>query len=73
MATVAERMRQETVERAMKMTPAERLSEALALGRAAVLAYAQAHQLDADTARRTLERAGQAGRRSSKVMLRVLD
>ncbi len=55
------------------MTPAERLAEALALGSAAVLAHAQAHQVDADTARRRLERAGQAGRRTSKVMLGIPD
>jgi hypothetical protein len=73
MASVAQRLRRENIERAARMTPAERLSEALALGRAAVLTYARAHQLDADTARRRLERAGQAGRRSSKVMLGILD
>ena len=72
MRTVAEQLRQDSIERAGRMTPAERLSEALALGRAAVLAHAQAHRLDADTARRRLERAGQAGRRLSRVMLGIL-
>jgi hypothetical protein len=73
MGTVAERLRQENMQRAGKMSPTERLSEALALGRAAVLAYAQAHRLDVDTARRRLERGGQAGRRVSQVMLGILD
>jgi PIN domain nuclease of toxin-antitoxin system len=73
MVTVAEQLRKENADRAARMTPKERLSEALALGRAAVLAHAQAHQLDVATAQRRLERAGQAGRRSSRVMLRALD
>jgi hypothetical protein len=50
------------------MTPAERLAEALRLGQAAIAAYAAAHGLDRDEARRRLERAGQAGRRPSGVM-----
>ena len=73
MGTVAERTHQENIQRAGKMSPRERLSEALALGRAAVLAYAQAHRLDVDTARRRLERVGQAGRRVSQVMPGTLD
>ncbi len=73
MATVAQRLRQETIQRARKMTPAERLSEALTLGRAAVQAYAHAHRLDGDEARRRLERAGQAGRRASRVMQGILE
>jgi len=68
MTTVAERMRQEDRERLQRMTPAERVAEALALGRAAVEAYAHAHGVEVAEARRRLERAGQAGRRPSKVM-----
>jgi len=71
MATVAERLRRESIERAGKMSPAERLSEALALGQAAVRAYAHAHEVGVDEARRRLERAGQAGRRASQVMLGI--
>jgi hypothetical protein len=73
MATVAQRLRRESVERAGKMSPAERLSEALALGQAAVQAYAHAHKVSVDEARRRLERAGQAGRRASQVMLGILE
>ena len=73
MATVTQRLRQETIRRALKMSPAERLSEALALGRAAVQAHACAHELDAEEARRRLERAGQAGRRVSRVMQGILE
>jgi hypothetical protein len=68
MATVAERMRQEDRERLKRMTPAERVAEALELGRAAAEAYAHAHGVDVEEARRRLERAGQAGRRPSRVM-----
>ena len=73
MTTVAQRLRQETIERARKMSPAGRLSEALALGRAAVQDYARAHELDVDEARCRLERAGQAGRRASRVMEGILE
>ena len=51
-----------------RMTPAERVTEALALGDAALALYASAHGLDRETARRRLERLGQAGRRPSRVM-----
>jgi hypothetical protein len=73
MATVAERLRRESVARAGKMSPAERLSEALALGQAAVRTYAHARDVSVDEARRRLERAGQSGRRASRVMLRMLE
>jgi hypothetical protein len=73
MATVTQRLRQESIERTRKMTPAERLSEALALGDAAVQTYARAHGLDVAEARRRLERAGQAGRRLSPVMREILE
>ena len=50
------------------MTPAERLAEALRLGQRDIAAYAAAHGLERDGARRELERAAQAGRRYSRVM-----
>lgn len=50
------------------MTGAERLAEALMLGQRAIAAYAAAHALEPDVARRELERAAQAGRRPSRVM-----
>jgi len=68
MSTVAETLREDSRERLRRMTPAERLAEALRLGQAAITAYAAAHGLDRDEARRRLERAGQAGRRPSAVM-----
>jgi hypothetical protein len=67
-AGIAERLRQEDRERLRRMTPAERVAEALALGEAAIADFAAAHGLDRDEARRRLERAGQAGRRPSRVM-----
>jgi hypothetical protein len=51
------------------MTAGERLAEALMLGERGITAYAAAHGLDRDAARRELERSAQAGRRASRVML----
>jgi hypothetical protein len=69
---IAERLREEDRERLRRMTAAERLAEAFALGDAAIDLYAAAHGLDRDEARRRLERAGQAGRRASRVMRGIL-
>ena len=68
-----EKLRREDIERLRTMTPAERVAEALALGRAAADAYAHAHGLDLTEARLRLERAGQAGRRPSRVMQEILE
>jgi len=68
MSAVAEKLRQESRARLRRMTGAERLAEALRLGRRAIAAYAAAHALDLDAARRALEHAAQAGRRPSRVM-----
>jgi endonuclease V-like protein UPF0215 family len=68
MSSVAETLQELARERLRRMTPAERFAEALRLGRAAIAAYAAAHGLDRDEARRRLERASQAGRRPSAVM-----
>lgn len=68
MSTVAETLREDSRQRLRRMTPAERLAEALRLGQAAIAAYAVAHGLDRDEARRRFERASQAGRRPSGVM-----
>ena len=59
--------------RARRMAPAERLAEALALGVSAVAAYACAHGIDRDEARRRLERAAQRGRRRSAVMRGIIE
>jgi len=72
MATVAEQLRREILERSRRLSPAERLAEALSLGRAAVATHAQAHSLSADEARHRLEQASQAGRRSSRVMHEII-
>jgi hypothetical protein len=66
-------MRQEDVDRTRRMTPAERLAEALVRGRAAITARAAAHGLGRDEARKRLERAAQAGRRPSRVMLEIIE
>jgi hypothetical protein len=65
-------MRQDQRERLARMTPDERLREALALGEAAIAAHAAAHGLDRQEARRKLERASQVGRRFSRVMLDII-
>jgi hypothetical protein len=67
-SAVAEKLSQESRERLRRMTGAERLAEALRLGQRAIAAYAAAHTLEPDAARRELERAAQAGRRPSRVM-----
>ena len=72
MSTVSERLREEDRERLLRMTPLERLTEALALGDAAIEAYAVAHGTDREEARRRFERAAHAGRRPSAVMKRVV-
>jgi hypothetical protein len=69
MSDVAKQLHTEELERLARMTPAERVHEALRLGQAAITAYAAAHGVDRDEARRRLERASQAGRRHSRVML----
>lgn len=68
MTTVAERLREDNLRRLRRMTPAERLAEALELGARAIEAFAAAHHLERDEAARRLERAAQAGRRPSRVM-----
>lgn len=68
MLTISERLRQEDRDRLRRMTPEERLAEALALGDEAIEAYATANGVDREEARRRLEQAGQAGRRPSRVM-----
>jgi hypothetical protein len=68
MSTVARKLREDSRERLRRMTGAERLAEALMLGQRAIVAYAAAHGLEPDAARRELERAAQAGRRPSRVM-----
>lgn len=68
MVTISERLRQEDRDRLRRMTPEERLAEALALGDEAIDAYAAANGVDREEARRRLEQAGQAGRRPSRVM-----
>ena len=68
MVTISERLRQEDRDRLRRMTPEERLTESLALGDEAIDAYAAAHGVDREEARRRLEQAGQAGRRPSRVM-----
>lgn len=69
MSIVARTLREDSRDRLRRMTAVERLAEALSLGQRAIAAYAAAHGLERDAARRELERAAQAGRRRSRVML----
>jgi hypothetical protein len=55
------------------MSAQERLAEALSLGRKVIAAYAAAHGLDEEEARRRLERATQAGRLLSRVMRQLAE
>lgn len=73
MSTVAERLREESRERLRRMTPAERLAEALELGERAIDMYAAAHGIDRVVARRHLELSAQAGRRPSRVMIEMVE
>ena len=73
MSDVARHLRDESRERLRRMTPADRLAEALALGDGSIDAYAAAHGIPRDEARRRLERAGQAGRRPSRVMREIIE
>jgi hypothetical protein len=72
MSEVATLLRREQHERLARMTPEERLQEALALGQRDIAAYAAAHGVEPQEARRQLERAAQAGRRFSRVMLEII-
>lgn len=72
MKSVVEALREEDRERLRRMSPAERLAEALALGDAAIGDYAAAHRIDRAEAQRRLERAAQVGRRHSRVMVEIL-
>jgi tRNA A37 N6-isopentenylltransferase MiaA len=69
---VADTLRQGQRERLAQMTPDERLREALALGQRDIEAYAAAHGVDRQEARRQLERAAQTGRLFSRVMLEII-
>jgi len=72
MSKVANLLREQDRERLARMTPDERVQEALALGQRDIATYAAAHGLDHQEARRQLERAAQAGRRYSRVMLETI-
>lgn len=72
MSRVAKLLSEQNRERLRRMTPAERLAEALALGDAAIDAYAAAHGLEREEARSRLERASQTGRLPSRVMCQIV-
>lgn len=65
---LAEELRREQAQRALAMTPEERVAAALALGERAVLDYMANFGVDRAEAVRALRRAGRAGRRRSAVM-----
>jgi hypothetical protein len=72
MSKVATLLRQQEYDRLARLTPDERVQEALALGQRDIAAYAAAHGVDLREARQQLERAAQVGRRYSRVMLDVI-
>jgi hypothetical protein len=69
---VARRLDDALRDRQRRMTGAERVAEALAMGDRAIAEYASAHGIDLDEARRQLERGAQAGRRHSRVMRGII-
>jgi hypothetical protein len=69
---VANDLREQQRERLARMTPEQRVREALELGQRDIAIHAAAHGLHPDEARRRLERAAQAGRRPSRVMLEII-
>jgi len=73
MSKVADRLQEESRERLRKMTPAERLAEALELGERGIDAYAAAHGIDRGAARQRLESTAQRGRRRSRVMRGIVE
>ena len=72
MSDVADALRREDRERLARLTAHERVAEALALGERTVASYAAAQRLDPAEARIRLERAAQAGRRPSAVMVAII-
>jgi hypothetical protein len=72
MSKVATLLRQQEYDRLARLTADQRLQEALELGQRDIAAYAAYHGVDPQEARRQLERAAQAGRRFSRVMLDII-
>jgi len=68
MRSVADDLRRESVERARRMTIAERVREAFELGDRDLAAFASFQGLSLPEARRRLDRQRQAGRRFSRCM-----
>ena len=72
MSPTAEQLRKESLDRLRRMTPAERVAEALLLGERAIVSYAASHGVPRNEAQRRLERSSQMGRRLSRVMLALI-
>ncbi len=72
MSSVADALRREDRERLGRLSAHERVAEALALGERTLASYAAAQHLGLAEALIRLERAAQAGRRPSAVMLAVI-
>lgn len=72
MRSVADSLRREDREAALRLSPTERLELALALGRRDVEAYCQSHGIDPRTAIRLFQRQRQAGRTPSRCMTEII-
>ncbi|MBV8203318.1 MAG: hypothetical protein JOZ15_22110 [Acidobacteria bacterium] len=72
MGSIGDSLRREDLEAAARMSPAERLELALALGRRDVEAYCRSHGVDPRTAIRVFERQRQAGRTASRCMMEII-
>ena len=71
--SVADELERAERERIARLSPAERVELALALGERSIADYAAAHRLDCDTARKQIERERQAGRRPSACIEALLE
>lgn len=65
MRSVADDLREADLREQQKMTPGERVALALRLGERDLRLYMAANNVDRETAREALRRAGAAGRRRS--------
>lgn len=73
MKSVADRLRAEDRQRLLRLSPAERVALALALGERDLEAFRRARGVSRGDARRLLERQRQEGRRRSRCLLALTE
>ena len=73
MKSVADRLRAEDRQRLLRLSPAERVALALALGERDLETYRRARGLSRRDAQRLLERQRQHGRRPSRCLLALTE